>query len=110
MRIAIWITLCLLPTALSALPQAQPKETGLIVCWSLGSGSGKGPACEEHNVEWAKGRLGRALALNGRNSCLQARDSMAGNIRGAFTISFWIDPAAWSDQYSAGIVSKKASD
>jgi hypothetical protein len=51
-----------------------------------------------------------AIDFNGTTAYLEARDPHKADISGAFTISFWMKPAAWSDQYSAGVVSKRRND
>jgi hypothetical protein len=68
--------------------------------------SGQGADCTLKGARWDA----HSVDLRGNGDWLEARSPQAANIRGAFTIAFWIRPEAWTDQYSAGIVSKKRSD
>jgi len=49
----------------------------------------------------------RSLILNGSTQYASAPSSSTTNFTGSFTISFWMNPAAWNNASSAGIVSKK---
>ena len=72
--------------------------------------SGNGCDLDLHGAKWATSEAGPAIDFNGTTAYLEARDPHKADISGAFTISFWMNPAAWSDQYSAGVVSKRRSD
>jgi len=95
-----------------------PIEKGLVARWRFDEGAGatardsagSGCDCDIRGAKWARGITGQAIELDGKSDYLEARDPRKANISGAFTISFWMNPAAWSDQYSAGVLSKKRSD
>jgi hypothetical protein len=102
----------------SSAMSAPPIEKGLVARWRFDEGAGaiardstgNGADCGTRGAKWAKGPAGGAVELNGKTDYLEARDPRKANITGAFTISFWINPAAWQDQYSTGVLSKKRSD
>ncbi|MHB1000073.1 MAG: LamG domain-containing protein [Armatimonadota bacterium] len=101
-----------------SINSASSSVEGLIAHWPLNEGkgsiardiSGNGADCDLKNTKWSDGPFGKAVDFNGINSYLEARDAGKGNITGAFTISFWMKPQAWKDQYSGGIISKRKSD
>lgn len=98
-------------------PQAGPAP-GLIAHWDFdgpaGSPvydrSGHGADLAPHATVATRGVRGGAVEFDGRGAYLEAGDPAAADITGGFTICFWIKPASWVDQYSAGVVSKRAND
>ena len=108
----LWaLLLCLPALPIAARAGAPPMR------WLFREGSGSvvreasgGCGLTMAGGKWVRGVAGPAAELNGRTDYLEALDAAAANISGAFTIAFWINPASWSDQYSAGVVSKKRSD
>ncbi len=108
-RLAIVLLLALAVTGAGAQPAPvaqwrMDEGSGTVVRDS----SGHGVDCGVSRVSWVRGE--RAMEFKGRGGYLEAKDAAAGNLRGAFTIAFWIKPDTWADQYSAGIVSKKRDD
>lgn len=91
---------------------------GLIAHWAFDEGagtvardtSGNGADCDLINTSWATDQQRKTADFNGINSYIEARDPHKGDISGAFTISFWMKPQSWADQYSGGIISKRRND
>ena len=119
------VTLCVfalsvLITTAAAYADGPPAagSAGLIARWRFDEGAGVtardssngGCDCDLKGAQWAKGQARPAVELRGKGDYLEARDPAKADITGAFTISFWMNPAAWQDQYSTGVVSKKRSD
>ncbi|MCX6359814.1 MAG: glycosyl hydrolase family 28-related protein [Armatimonadetes bacterium] len=108
----LWaLLLCLPALPIAATADAPPMR------WLFREGSGSvvreasgGCGLTMAGGKWVRGVAGPAVELNGRTDHLEALDAAAANTSGAFTIAFWMNPASWSDQYSAGVVSKKRSD
>lgn len=100
------------------LASVSPIDKGLVARWRFDEGagtiardsSGSGCDCDLHGAKWAAAKVPPAVDLNGTTAYLEARDPHKANISGAFTISFWMNPAVWADQYSAGVLSKKGTD
>ena len=112
---------CVMPILLVLLGwAAQPATaaTGLLARWNLDEGagalvkdtSGKACNCEVHGAKWASGPTGPVLDFDGTSAYVAVLDPLVGNLSGSFTIAFWMEPYAWADQYSTGIVSKKLDD
>ncbi len=97
---------------------AAPDQAGLIAGWFFDDiHRGLASNLSEHtagatlqNVTRTSGVVGDAVELNGINSFLEAPDPRQANIRGAFTIAFWMRPTAWAAQQSPALISKKRSD
>lgn len=108
------ITGCLIYPASAELNSAS---SNLIAEWNFDNAPGNlaktdfgSITCKITDTKWVAGKIKHAMEFNGINSCLDAGDSNAANITGGFTISFWMKPFSWSDQYSSGIISKKKTD
>ena len=118
MSFMILISCFYLAMAGTASQDSSLAGKDLIAHWSFDEGKGgiardkssNGIDCSFKNEEWADGKLGKAASFNGVNGYLEAQDPNKANLSGVFTISFWMKPQSWADQYSGGIVSKRKSD
>jgi hypothetical protein len=92
------------------------RGVGLVGAWSFDERRGKRAkdASRLRNTATiagarrTKGRFGRGLAFNGRNSMVTVRGTRALNLRRAMTLEAWVKPAARSKMWRSVIVKEQS--